>query len=719
MTDNADGTSKRAPLEAKDDFEIGQTLGGKYKLIAKIGSGGIGTVYQVQQVFLNKEFALKTIDIRTVSNVSVQRFQLEAKIAASLNHPNLVHVYDFGLLDNDQPYLVMDLVKGITFAQYLKENGPLAVNQIAAFFAPACFGLLAAHDQGLVHRDIKPGNIMVITSLPLNSEQRIKVVDFGIAKHTSRDSGEIQALTATGEVFGSPLYMSPEQCIGGIVDHRSDIYSLGCVLFEMLTGTPPFYGQSALSTMMLHESGKPPTLKEASLGLEFPEALEHVVAKMLCKQPAERYQSIGVVAHDLANVGKGNAIVVKSTASPKSKPVQKSKAITMTASKLYGLFTATAIIPATLAWFGGYSFKQNSAPPALAVPPNQNNRNPENPNRKALTVAIAPQPQALPDMKLKAEKRMIENSGQIKASIVVRGKTKQRKYVFPKCGIGVLHPYNQASPSNDFKTIGSAKDVVYTPLDCDLTLNVEGHDAMPALQTPSIFKKIVGQEFRSLYLSNAAVDLGTMIGSVDAPSESEDGDNIADILENVLNWSGLETLTLKSCVLSDKALNALNKLTGIKNLIFNECSDDLQKLVQQPFLNHLHFLMLYQKSLDSEAYEKLIRQLAQSSVIHDLRIVMPGGIRRANAIAELKSCPNLRALGILFKTPKVDDQLIEGICQLKNVRDLFLQDNSLSIAQIKMLSKCPWFVNITLSQKKYSPDLAAQLKRIDPRLVFI
>jgi serine/threonine protein kinase len=300
-------------------FVPGQVVGGKFQIISRLGSGGMGTVYRVEQIFLKKEFALKTMDNRTGSDVMIRRFELEAKAAFSLNHPNLVKVHDYGILDSGNPYLVMDYINGVTFAEYLKERGPISLELVAPLFVQACFGLMAAHEHSVVHRDIKPANLMLLNDVSIEREGSVKLVDFGIAKLVNREDGEIQALTRTGEIFGSPMYMSPEQCSSGTIDHRSDIYSLGCVLFEMLTGTPPHMGQSALKTMLLHQNGEIPTLKEASLGQDFPDSLERIVAKMLRKHPEQRYQNIGLVARDLTMFGSEN----RST--PKSKPHAQSK----------------------------------------------------------------------------------------------------------------------------------------------------------------------------------------------------------------------------------------------------------------------------------------------------------------------------------------------------------------------------------------------------------
>ena len=325
-----------------DEFEIGQVVGGKYKIVSLLGRGGIGSVYKVEQFLLQQNFALKTLNSQKASDQLIRRFQNEARAASSLSHPNLVKVIDFGLLEGQQPYLVMDLVEGVSLSEYLKKHGSLTVDEAVSCFSQICLGLSYAHDQGIVHRDIKPGNIMISSILSFGAEGFVRVVDFGIAKLAYAEGGEVQALTTTGEIFGSPLYMSPEQCSGTAVDHRSDIYSLGCVLFEALTGTTPFVGQNALTTMMLHQSERSPSLKEASLGKDFPPELEQIVAKMLAKSPADRYHKLGIVANDLAQLMKGAPVL--GIADGQKKPTGKvDKPLTMSRREMQMWLCVTAL----------------------------------------------------------------------------------------------------------------------------------------------------------------------------------------------------------------------------------------------------------------------------------------------------------------------------------------------------------------------------------------
>lgn len=305
MEDEQDKTiSQEIPSVEWRSFAPGELVDNKYQIVSLIGRGGMGSVYRVHQMFLGKDFALKALDLQQRSEASSRRFNLEARAAAQLQHPNLVGVHGFGLLEDEQPYLIMDIVEGSTLADILKERETLPIDFVVSLAIQLCFGLAYAHAKGVVHRDIKPGNIMLLHADKQPCEGMVKIVDFGIAKLTQSEDGEIQSLTRTGEIFGSPLYMSPEQCKGAGVDRRSDIYSLGCVLYECLTGTPPFLGETAMSTMLKRLSDEPLSLKQATLGRDFPDVLEHIIRKMLSVDPDERYQDMGAVARDFMSFQK-------------------------------------------------------------------------------------------------------------------------------------------------------------------------------------------------------------------------------------------------------------------------------------------------------------------------------------------------------------------------------------------------------------------------------
>jgi serine/threonine protein kinase len=274
----------------------------KYRVIDTLGVGGMGIVYRVEQLSLNSERALKTIHTAKLSEGVWHRFQREAKAACRLDHSNLVKVFDYGLLEKVTPYYVMEIVQGQTLSARIKILGPLTIDQCLSVFIPTAFALAYAHEKKIIHRDMKPANIMLSESNGKITD--VKVLDFGIAKLVS-DGNLTNALTKPGEVIGSPHFMSPEQSWGGNIDARSDIYSLGCSMFEALTGLPPFIAKNAVQVIMLHQTATPPTLAQTAPNLTFSDSIEQVLRVMLAKEPDHRYQSMDELAQDLIAIKSG------------------------------------------------------------------------------------------------------------------------------------------------------------------------------------------------------------------------------------------------------------------------------------------------------------------------------------------------------------------------------------------------------------------------------
>jgi serine/threonine protein kinase len=281
-------------------FAVSSMVGGRYKILSEIGRGGMGVVYKVEQVFLRETYAFKLLQEQHLQGKALIRFQNEAQATNRLNHRNLISCKDFGLLEDNRPFLVMEYIEGVTLDQTLKKRGALPTKEALQIFLQVCDGMAYAHDHGIIHRDLKPSNIMLPENEFDTKSDIVKILDFGIAKIVCDE--DRQAVTRTGEIFGSPYYMSPEQCLGKNIDLRSDIYALGCVLFETLTGLPPYSADTALATMMQHQSSTVPTLKESSLGGEFPQALEQLGGRLLAEDPSDRYQSMMALKHDLQRV---------------------------------------------------------------------------------------------------------------------------------------------------------------------------------------------------------------------------------------------------------------------------------------------------------------------------------------------------------------------------------------------------------------------------------
>jgi serine/threonine protein kinase len=282
-------------------FKPGDIIGGSYEIIEQLGRGAMGMVFRAKHVSMGTQYALKVLSAEQLTDVGVRRFQNEAQAIAKLSHPNVIAIYNFGLHEGQLPFYVMDLLKGENLLDKVMEYGPMPLNHAMATFIEVCAGLGYAHRKGILHRDVKPANIVILDNPDVHGA-RVKVVDFGIVKFAEEIKPDAQKLTAMGDVCGSPTYMSPEQASGAKVDPRSDIYSLGCSLYECLTGTLPFRGRNPMETMMMHHSTPAPSLKTGAGGKEFPDQVEYLVAKMLQKEPMDRYQSMDSVAQDLKNI---------------------------------------------------------------------------------------------------------------------------------------------------------------------------------------------------------------------------------------------------------------------------------------------------------------------------------------------------------------------------------------------------------------------------------
>jgi serine/threonine protein kinase len=285
----------------RPDPLIGATIDGRFVVRRVLGEGGMGTVYEAFQKGLETPVAVKVLHARFVQQGDVlKRFQGEAKIASSLQHQNVVVTHSFGLLDNVSPFIVMELLDGISLTQLIKEKGSLDKASFISIFTQCCAGLLAAHELGIVHRDIKPSNIMLIKQP--DGKYLVKLTDFGIAKW---EESPIQSVTRTGQVLGTPLYMSPEQCEAKSVDHRSDIYSLGCVMYECLTGKPPFAADNAYETMMKHVNAEPESPTENHLHLRKMRPIVDAVMHTLQKNPEARPQTMGQLRTELMDAERG------------------------------------------------------------------------------------------------------------------------------------------------------------------------------------------------------------------------------------------------------------------------------------------------------------------------------------------------------------------------------------------------------------------------------
>ena len=283
-------TDMRFHVEKREDPMIGKCVAERYQILSAVGRGGMGTVYKAEHLTIDRLVAIKMLHPHLVSEAeSLQRFRHEALAVSKVEHAHSVRIFDFGIAENGQPYLVMDFIEGVSLRSVMKQEGLLSLQRAGAIFEQAIDALECAHRAGVVHKDLKPENIML--GERSGKHDYVSVVDFGISTLVSprqRVREEPQADTR-----GSPPYMSPEQCMFNVVvDHRSDIYAISIVLFECLSGRLPYSGRNPIEMMDSHVTGKPMPLKNAHASLATCEALTAILLKAMEKKPENRQQTI-------------------------------------------------------------------------------------------------------------------------------------------------------------------------------------------------------------------------------------------------------------------------------------------------------------------------------------------------------------------------------------------------------------------------------------------
>lgn len=273
-------------------------IGSRYVVEGEIARGGMGAIYKARHIAMDRTVAIKLLLADFSSDgEAMMRFQVEARAASSLNHPNIIKIFEFDFTDHGMPYLVMEFLEGMSLSSAIEDNRRIPYADAVPLFISICSALSHAHKRNVIHRDLKPSNIMLVTDdfgklFPI-------LVDFGIAKLFGGQGKTGMRLTQTGEVFGSPLYMSPEQCMAGTMDARSDVYSFGCVMYETLAGIPPISGKNFMALIHAHLNVEPVGFTQMEPSLKIPRELEDIVLRCLKKNPDDRQQSMYDVQADL------------------------------------------------------------------------------------------------------------------------------------------------------------------------------------------------------------------------------------------------------------------------------------------------------------------------------------------------------------------------------------------------------------------------------------
>lgn len=639
-------------------FTPGQMIQERYKVIELLGRGGMGSVYRVEQVFLRKQFALKTINPYRTNEQALKRFHKEARAASLLEHPGLIKVHDFGL-ENDRPWFVMDLVDGQTLDQKIRIEGKLTIAETLPLFAQIAEALAHAHTEGILHRDLKPSNIMVLK--PDNGRQICKIVDFGIAKLQGLD--ETNQLTQTGEIFGSPQYMSPEQCLGTALDHRSDIYSFGCVLFETLVGVPPFKGETALAVMLKHQSEAPPTLRAAAGGKTFPEDLEKVVAKLLRKNPSERFESLLLVANNLRRIAEDKTIPTMdedvrarpSSLHPRSEAI-KATAITV------GLL---------LAGFGTGQIAKFFAPAKVTPKPKI-----ETVETRQKAVPIDEQIHEYISVHLKQNEKYSHE--------IAGGREFSFPFEFGSLTIQTHQLSGETPPVQWLKMDGSVKIVPFKTL--DLNLNALGMDY------PGLLEGFNKDEIGALRLAHA--------GSGPTPQPV-----LNHILSVASTWTNLDTLCISKASVEDINVSSLKELPHIRVLDARHMNIDGNKLAQiVGSFDKLRTLRISDNSNITDA----LKTLQNNESLEHLSVSRTG-LRDSDlaVIAKIKNLDSLR----MNDNPAITKTGLASLKTLSKLTFIRLGTTEINPQDLAVFSKFPRLQSIMLTNVRWTSAQKAEAKR--------
>ncbi len=601
----------------------------------------MGKVYLVVDLEKNRQVALKTLERDLNDQATWGRFEREARNASRLNHPNIARVYDFGKLTGEVPYLVMELVTGQTLHERIKTKGPLSEEETLTVFLAMAAALQHAHQIDILHRDIKPSNIIVITD-PVGKIIDAKLIDFGLAKCFGADEFA-QSLTATGEIIGSPYYMSPEHWNSEALGPGSDIYSLGITLFETLTGRVPFSGENAFATAISHNTADLPLLANFDTTLLDESDWQIVLNKMLAKSINDRYGSAAQLAHDLHCIANGEAVNEQLETAEINGPAKSSKL-----NQIWLLVGASALFLLLTSVISLYFSLTNKPMAQMPKHPDLFDRIPSHIDRVA---------EAGPNFTVYRDR-------------------KRTVFQFPqKKSIGTM-------------TIG--KNFVETKAMGNVEVvrdeEVQFHPNELFLAHPELFQKFGANDLTSLFIQGE-------------PTAITD-----EILTNINHLTRLQNLILRDCNLTSKAVTTFNCFPQLDNLalVDTEISSDgianlrrlrqLDSLTANDVTNPSVFLtkLSGQSQLRSLSLKNAglrdsdLKLIAQMANLKDLTI---GGNREITnqGLAYLADCKKLRKLQIKHIPIKPGGAAV--LAKIKGLKLLLLSPQSFSEAEVRALHR--------------------------------
>jgi serine/threonine protein kinase len=661
-------------------LKIGDIIGDSYRLKGLIGRGGMGYVFRAEHIIIGKDYALKMLAPDQINEITWNRFQSEGKAIAHLDHRNIVKVYNMGIDQGDYPYYVMDLLDGVALDDCILDKMPFTIDEILDMFIQLASGLGYAHSHGIIHRDVKPSNVVLVDSG--DQYPTAKIVDFGIAKLAGSGDLHQQSLTATGEIFGSPYYMSPEQCLGTEIDHRADIYSLGCTLFEVLCGRPPFIGESALQTVMMHQNKPSPTIESVS-GKFSSDEIEELVAKMLMKRPADRYQSMEQVVHDLDRilqrkaVGKNVETGFKSSVDSQledlgsryeeeQKSKRRRKNVLIAVGTVVVVFVSSVCVNAL--YWAAQRPKASHETLDLSVPtPKERNEGIKRPDKGIAEV----------DKKIDAVKIITSTINKADGMKVFHcpqlhiGAFTWSKEIFDFYGIKL-----PSDSEYHVEAFGEAR----VPADKPIFLQVDAAKNRETWLHPDILAKFGPGELTGLKLAQSSpIDA---IGTDE--STALEGQRVTALVKAITGWTNCQQFEFYDCLATDQALIELDKLKTLKR--FGARSASINGKI-------------------------ILKGLKGSSSIEF--ILLEKGSISASGLKALAGCHNLKVL--LLEHCKIDSDAIEVIASIKSLRVLKIIKGDLKPQQIPVMAKLVFIEKISLDLTGWHGGTHGELYKVLPQ----
>ncbi len=652
------------------EWPAGSVIEGKYRIDGILGQGGMGTVYKALHLQLDKIIALKTLRSAQYSEDAWQRFQKEAKILASLENNNVIRVYDFGFAQDGSPYYAMEYLQGEPLDQKLAAQGSLLLKTAIDIFIQVCHGLEAAHKKGILHRDIKPANIFLEeirssnqSSSPRESPPRyhVKLLDFGIAS-LSIDGINQAVSTETGGCFGSPLYMSPEQATGGKLTAATDIYSCGCALFQVLTGSPPFLGETAFATLVKHQDEKPKAVSDSFPSHVIPARLDKLVAKMLAKDPAQRFNSIGEVAVELEAIVKTSLPGLERTRSlARDEPLPIATARAKSISKWTYVFAAAVLMLAGVLIIVARPWDQAKVTAA------------------ATRTAMSELPSGIQVNKQLRKESPAEAPKRYLASTAEDQKNGMRRFCFPeKRSLGRLESYD--SPRGGVRP---AQSTVLVPQSWTLEL-IAG---VEVAKDPTLFDGFGPDDLTVLRLDNIS---SQEIFSDIVWSGAQ--------MPHVAKLTGLRRFECNEAEIDPAFISALNKLTRLESAQFLGVKRDASVFLKLERLPALSELRMSQADNAGVIVDKLAS--SQSKIVKLNLNYSDLTDDDMKNIAKLKKLNYLDIAG----NKKVGDKGLEAICSNHELVTLLIDHTKISKNCVAKLIKLPKLAFVSLDKTLLSPQ---------------